>query len=62
MLTDYGPTYVVHTSLYILYIHPLHVGQQLHLPDLFPLNKPPATQAAGMAMEQPDSHRVTLLT
>jgi hypothetical protein len=30
----YRPTYVVHTHLYILYIHPLPVGQQLHLPNL----------------------------
>jgi len=38
----YRPTYVVYTRLYILYIHPLHIVQQLY----FPRNKPPATKAA----------------
>ena len=36
----YRPTYVVHTHLYILYVHPLTTGQQLHLPDVFQRNKP----------------------
>jgi hypothetical protein len=43
----YRPTYVVQSRLYILYIHPLHEGQQLHLPDVPPRYKPPATLAAG---------------
>ena len=58
----YRPTYVVHTHLYIPYIHPLHVGQQWSLPDVLPPNTPPATQAVVMALQQPDSQQVTSVT
>jgi len=59
MYIGYRPTYVVHTHQYILYIHPLHTRQQLHLPAVFPCNKLPANKAALMAPEHPDSHHAT---